>query len=143
MTVHFCYACHLRCNETKFEATALIRDNRTRVLVLQEKILEMSLALQEPLIENTAVLVALEKCRAEVDKSHDALNEVAFMRDNLAEKQAVFEKVAVQAAMMFEAAQAMSALCAEYHVSFGDFIDLFRTAIRNRNRGKGIGVAGQ
>ena len=107
-------------------------------LNLQERILEKTMSLKNPLIEETGMLPALQECKKNVDKNQNIINETLYLRENLAEKRAPYTSVATHGAKLYEISQRVSVLCPEYHMSLSEFMGIFTSMVQSRYRGKGI-----
>ena len=104
----------------------------------QEAILQKSVQLEVPLLDDKSMLERLISCQKNIQRNKMILEETHYLREHLEDKRIHYVPVATHGAKLYEIVQRVSVLNPLYHITFETYRKLFETTLQARHRGKGV-----
>ena len=106
------------------------------IVILQDKIMEKTLALETPLLEDPTMLESLMACQESVEKGALILDETEFMQEQLEQKESLYIPVAINGSMVYQILKNMAARNQTYHIPLSLFVKFFSEMVESHQRGK-------
>ncbi|KAL3832089.1 hypothetical protein ACJMK2_023767 [Sinanodonta woodiana] len=111
--------------------------HRQRLHQEHELIREKTLNLTGPILEDQTMLESLINCQKEIEHNKMILEETRYMGDHLEEKFAHYIPMIMECAMLYNMIKKMSVLHSYYYLPFYKYVEMFKSILKARDRGKG------
>ncbi|XP_064648692.1 dynein axonemal heavy chain 6-like isoform X2 [Lineus longissimus] len=101
-----------------------------------DKIMEKTLGLESPLLDDPTMLESLLNCQENTEKCALMLDETEYLQEQLEDKESLYIPVAENGSMVYRMLRNMAAQNALYHIPSGLFVKIFAETVELHQRGK-------